>query len=118
VGVRPRMGGSLVSVVTEDLVDCVRKGRSLLVLPSETEGVPEDLALHARSSRIEPNLDGVSDVTLSGAGLVVRSSFRGLSFDIPGNPLRAAKTSSPLPVSSLLFLNAALPRPLSAVCLK
>jgi hypothetical protein len=118
VGVRPRMGGSLVSVVTEDLVDCVRKGRSLLVFPSETEGVPEDLALHARSSRIEPNLDGVSDVTLSGAGLVVRSSFLGLSFDIPGNPLRAAKTSSPLLVSSLLFLNAALPRPLSAVCLK
>lgn len=118
VGVRPRVGGSLVSVVTEDLVDCVRKGRSLLAFPSEIEGVPEDLALHARSSRIEPNLDGVSDETLSGAGLVVRSSFRGLSFDIPGNPLRAAKTSSPPLVSSLLFLNAALPTPLSAVCLK
>jgi len=107
-----------MSVVADDLFEGVRKGRSLLCFPSETEGVPDDLALHARSSLMEPNLDGVSDVTLSGLELDVRSSASVLSFDMPGRPLRATKTSSPLPVSSLLFLNAAFPSPLSAVCRK
>jgi hypothetical protein len=141
VGVRFMPEGSLLSVVAEDLFEAVRKGRSLLCFPSETEGVAEDLALNARSSRIEPNLEGVSevtlwgfalnalssriepnlegtsDVTLSGLGLDIRSSFNELSLDMPGRPRRAAKTSSPL-LSSLLFLNAAFPSPLSAVCRK
>jgi hypothetical protein len=168
VGVRLITEGSLASVVAEDLFDAARKGRSSLCFPSGTEGVAEDLALNARSSRIEPNLEvvselelwglalnarssriepnleGVSDVTLwgfalnalsslmepnlegasevtlsgSGFGLDIRSSFNELSLDMPGRPLRAAKTSSPLLVSSLLFLKAAFPSPLSAVCRK
>ena len=118
VGVRLRPEGSLMSVVADDLFEGVRKGRSLLCFPSETEGVPEDLALHARSSLMEPNLEGVADVTLSGLGLDVRSSPNVPSLDMPGRPLRATKTSSPLVISSLLFLNAALPSPRSAVCRK
>lgn len=117
MGVRFTPEGSLTSVVAEDRFENVRSGSSLLCLPSETEGVAEDLTLNARSSLMEPNLDGVSDVTLSG-GLIGRPSFSELSLDMPGKPLRAVKTSSPLPISSLLFLKAAFPSPLSAVCLK
>ena len=118
VGVRLRPEGSLISVVADDLLEGVRKGRSLLCFPSETEGVAEDLTLNARSSLMEPNLEGVSDVTLSGLGLDVRSSPDVISFDMPGRPRRATKTSSPLPISSLLFLKAAFPSPRSAVCRK
>jgi hypothetical protein len=83
------------------------------------EGVSEvtlwGFALNALSSRIEPNLEGISEVVLSGFGLDILSSSEELSFDMPGKPRRAAKTSSPLLVSSLLFLKAAFPSPLSAV---
>lgn len=96
VGVRPSPEGSLLSVVAEDLFEGVlRKGRSLLCFPSDTDGVPEDLALHARSSLTEPNLEGVSDITLSGLEVVVCPSFNELSLDMPGKPRRPAKTSSP-----------------------
>jgi hypothetical protein len=118
VGVRLRPEGSCLSVVTEVLFEVVRKGSSLLCFPSETDGVPEDLALQARSSLMEPNLEGASEATLSGLVFVVCSTFKVLSFDMPGRTRRAPNTLSAPLISSLLFLKAAFPSPLSAVCLK
>lgn len=112
--------GSFESAAVDDrlAVEYVRSGRSLLGLLSETEGAADDLTLPVSLSRTESNLEGLSEVLLSGAGLVFCSGSVELSFDMPGKPLRPVKTSSPSLGSSLLFLYAALPIPLSAVCLK
>lgn len=120
VGVRLRLDGSVVSVIVDDrlVVENVRNGKSLLGLLSATEGVAEDLTLAVSLSRTESNLDGVSDTTLSAAGLAARAGSADPCCDMPGKPLRPANTSSSPLVSSLLFLYAALPIPLSAVCLK
>jgi hypothetical protein len=69
-------------------------------------------------SLTEPVRDVVSDLTLSdGGGLAAMTGSAEVSLDIPGRPLRPETKLSPGVVSSLFFLNAAFPTPLSAVCL-
>lgn len=111
------------------------KGRSLLGLQSETEGVvglalpvllsclvlnregasETTLALPVLLFCLVLNREGVSETTLSAAGLPARTGSAELSRDMPGRPLRPENTSSPPFVSSLLLLYAAFPTPLSAV---
>ena len=78
----------------------------------------ENWLLEMALSRIEPGLEVKSDVTLSaGGGLLAIAASLDVSRDMPGSPLRPEKTLSPDVLSSLLLLYAALPTPLSAVCL-
>ena len=67
---------------------------------------------------MEPVRDATSDFTLSDvAGLLSLARSTDESRGKAGRPLLPDTTLSPDSVSSLLFLYAALPRPLSAVCL-
>ena len=77
----------------------------------------ENWLLERVLSRIEPGPDVVSDLTLSGGGgLAAVTGSADTSLDKPGKPLRPETKLSPGVVSSLVFLNAAFPTPLSAVC--
>ena len=80
--------------------------------------VVENRLLETLLSRTEPVRDVVSDVTLSArAGLPLLAGSIEDSRDMPGRPLLPDAVFSPGVVSSLLRLYAALPAPLSAVCL-
>jgi hypothetical protein len=78
----------------------------------------ENWLLETALSRSEPVRETVfKDVLSDGGGIVARTGSAETSRDIPGRPLRPDMKLSPDVVSSLLFLYAALPTPLSAVCL-
>jgi len=112
---RPDWSPSVTEALSETDAACLGIS-ALCLLCSEIDVVVENLLLQAPLPLVEPAFDSPSEVTLSAAGLVSRGSSE-VSRDMPGSPLLPANTLSPPSCSSLLFLNAALPIPRSAVCL-
>jgi len=121
VGVRPRPSGAPLLLDPCGEASCWLSSAATSDFKSGLLGVVDAVAVENRPLEsplllTEPARDAVSDA--EGVGLLCRSFLLSgsISRDMPGRPLRPDATVSPT-VSSLFFLYAADPVPLSAVCL-
>lgn len=116
---RPDCSPSVVEIVRSDMGDASACASSAATSDFRSGLLLVEVRVFEKAlSRMEPVREVVSDFTLSdGAGLASLAGSTEASRDMPGRPRLPDTMLSPAVTSSLFFLYAALPTPLSAVCL-